>query len=98
MRVKVSEWVRVEEEEGVLDEVVMCGMKEGIMKEEMLIEGGEMMDDVVVWVGEGRKGGKKMVVFSDGVMVGRGKCGLLDVVEDGKRKGKEVKSCVGVSG
>lgn len=80
-----------------LDEVVISAVKQGIIKDDTLINRPEMIHHLVVCLGEANNPRKKIVLFTDGVIHPSGNCAFLDVVEHPNTKGKEIKTSVPVT-
>ncbi|QOI58306.1 hypothetical protein pSal_SNUABM02_073 [Salmonella phage pSal-SNUABM-02] len=80
-----------------LDEVVISAVKQGIIKDDTLINRPEMIHHLVVCLGEANHPRKKIVLFTDGVIHPSGNCAFLDVVEHPNTKGKEIKTSVPVT-
>lgn len=77
-----------------LDEVVISAIKQGIIKDDTLINRPEMIHHLVVCLGEANHPRKKIVLFTDGVIHPSGNCAFLDVVEHPNTKGKEIKTSI----
>lgn len=80
-----------------LDEVVISAIKQGIIRDDTLINRPEMIHHLVVCLGEANHPRKKIVMFTDGVIHPSGNCAFLDVVEHPNTKGKEIKTSVPVT-
>ncbi|ATW66938.1 hypothetical protein HYP54_gp180 [Escherichia phage FEC14] len=80
-----------------LDEVVISAIKQGIIRDDTLINRPEMIHHLVVCLGEANHPRKKIVLFTDGVIHPSGNCAFLDVVEHPNTKGKEIKTSVPVT-
>ncbi|WJJ53977.1 hypothetical protein [Escherichia phage AV101] len=97
MSVKLTESLTLDQQQALLDEVVISAIKQGIIKDDILITRPEMIHHLVVCLGEASNPRKKIVLFTDGVILPSGNCAFLDVVEHPNTKGKEVKTSVPVT-
>lgn len=97
MGVKLTESLTLEQQQALLDEVVISATKQGIIKDDTLINRPEMIHHLVVCLGEASNPRKKIVLFKEGVIHPSGNCAFLEVVEHPNTKGKEIKTSVPVT-
>lgn len=97
MGLKLLESLTLDQQQALLDEVVISAVKQGIIKDDTLINRPEMIHHLVVCLGEANHPRKKIVLFTDGVIHPSGNCAFLDVVEHPNTKGKEIKTSVPVT-
>ncbi|WKM80352.1 hypothetical protein [Salmonella phage SW16-7] len=97
MALKLTESLTLDQQQALLDEVVISAVKQGIIRDDTLINRPEMIHHLAVCLGEASNPRKKIVLFTDGVIHPSGNCAFLDVVEHPNTKGKEVKTSVPVT-
>ena len=101
MGVKLTESLTLEQQQALLDEVVISAVKQGIIKDDTLINRPEMIHHLVVCLGEASNPRKKIVLFQGGVIMGSGKLAYLTLAAGNPspehKQGKEVKTSVPVT-
>lgn len=97
MALKLTESLTLDQQQALLDEVVISAVKQGIIRDDTLINRPEMIHHLAVCLGEASNPRKKIVLFTDGVIHPSGNCAFLDVVEHPNTKGKEIKTSVPVT-
>lgn len=98
MALKLTESLTLDQQQALLDEVVISAIKQGIIKDDVLINRPEMIHHLVVCLGEANHPRKKIVMFSGGVIMVTGNCALLTLAEeDASGKAKEVKTSIPVT-
>lgn len=94
---KLEHTLSICQQQALVDEIVISAVKQGIIRDDTLINRPEMIHHLAVCLGEASNPRKKIVLFTDGVIHPSGNCALLDVVEHPNTKGKEVKTSVPVT-
>ncbi|ECB2088222.1 hypothetical protein EVH07_11975 [Salmonella enterica subsp. enterica serovar Newport] len=98
MGLKLLESLTLDQQQALLDEVVISAVKQGIIKDDTLINRAEMIHHLVVCLGEANHPRKKIVMFEEGVIDQAGRCALLRLAESHPGvKGKDVKTSVPVT-
>lgn len=98
MALKLTESLTLEGQQAILDEIVISAIKQGIIKDDKLINRPEMIHHLVVCLGEASNPRKKIVMFQSGVIHPNGNCALLTLAEKHPGvSGKEAKTSIPVT-
>lgn len=95
---KLEHTMSLHQQQALVDEVVISAVKQGIIRDDTLLTRPEMIHHLVVCLGEANNPRKKIVMFSDGVIMPNGRMAYLGLSEPHPETGaKEVKTSVPVS-
>lgn len=93
---KLKHTLSIHQQQALVDEVVISAVKQGIIKDDTLINRPEMIHHLVVCLGEANHPRKKIVMFQGGVIYT--KCAFLTLAEDHPgTKSREVKTSIPVT-
>lgn len=92
---KLTESLTLDQQQALVDEILISTVKQGIIKDQMMITRPEMVHHLVVCLGEASNPRKKIVEFRGGVIMPTGRCAWLTLNEkDDKGDWKDVKTSV----